>query len=349
MRPTSQAQSSLHTPLNAILGTEGAVRVLRVLSGSPTPVSAGIVAQRAQLQRSTARRTLQPLVATGMVAATGAVGGVPHYAMRLAHPLAAVITTLFVAEERRASAVVEGLADATLALTPPPIAAWIEGPAAEGTDGPEDAIQFRILDGAPRLPQTLIELRPAIQRLEDALDVTIELSGLTFADVAARLAQEPTWGVSLRRARIVGGLPPSIFLERAEVSGRTAGASTSESTGVPRARPRLRTHADLDAGALDVARAIVARMDHDPTLLPRAREFVARRLQQASARERHELEEWANLLRRASPQRLRHVLLDPGERGTRLRQTWPFPGVLTEAERATIRSAAITPSTDRTR
>ena len=65
----------------------------------------------------------------------------------------------------------------------------------------------------------------------------------------------------------------------------------------------------------------------------RAQEFVAHRLMTASPNERHELEEWAALLRTGSPQRLRHVLLDPGERATRLRQTWPFAGLLNETER----------------
>lgn len=340
MRPTARPQSNLYAPLNTILGSEGAVRILRALTQSPTPMSAGVLAQHAQLERSSARRTLQSLVANGIVTAAGAQGGVPHYSLRTAHPLAAAVTALFAAEERRAKALIEHLTAATHSLKPPPVAAWIEGPAAEGTDGPADAVLYRIVDQAPSLAQTLTELRDAITTIENDLDVTIEASGLTPADVAARLAQEPTWGESLLRARSTGGLPPSVFVERARADGPTTDSPNGELSRTKGAQRRIRSHADHDAHALELAKAIVARMDHDPTLIPRAHEFVAHRLLTASPHERHELEEWATLLRSGSPQRVRHILLDPGERATRLRQTWPFVGMLNEEESSAVGKAA---------
>lgn len=340
MRPTSRPQSSLQAPLNTVLGSESAVRVLRVLCQSPTAMSAGVVAQLAQLERSSARRTLHMLVETGIVTANGAQGGVPHYALQRAHPLAAAIDALFVAEARRAAAVIEGLTHATRALTPPPISAWIEGPVAEGVDRPSDAIQYRIVEHASSLANTVAELRRRLNALENDLDVTVELSGLTPTDVETRLQHEPTWKESLLRARSTDGLPPTVFVARAQKYGLATDATFGDSTAAAKSQRRIRSHADHDAHALELANAVVARMAHDPTLIPRAQNFVAHRLATASPNERHELEEWAALLRTGSPQRLRHILLDPGERATRLRQTWPFAGLLTEEERSAAGTAS---------
>jgi hypothetical protein len=60
----------------------------------------------------------------------------------------------------------------------------------------------------------------------------------------------------------------------------------------------------------------------------------------ASPQERHELDEWAHSLRTASPGRLRRLLVDPGERATRLRQTLPFLGILSPEERRTVMDEA---------
>jgi hypothetical protein len=56
-------------------------------------------------------------------------------------------------------------------------------------------------------------------------------------------------------------------------------------------------------------------------------------MEQASAQELPELNEWLELLEHKSVSQVRSLLLDPGERATRLRQSLPFLEVLTETER----------------
>ncbi|MBK8058691.1 MAG: hypothetical protein IPK33_12750 [Gemmatimonadetes bacterium] len=74
------------------------------------------------------------------------------------------------------------------------------------------------------------------------------------------------------------------------------------------------THAELDARALAVARAIAERLKTDPSLVDQARAYVTSRLALASAGEQHELREWERILRTRSLPNLRRFLVDGGER-----------------------------------
>jgi hypothetical protein len=87
-------------------------------------------------------------------------------------------------------------------------------------------------------------------------------------------------------------------------------------------------HGDHDARSLALGKKIADRLVRDPSLIARARARIQDRWNKASARERKELDEWKRILDTATPARLRKILSDSGERGTRLRQTLPFLGVI---------------------
>ena len=70
----------------------------------------------------------------------------------------------------------------------------------------------------------------------------------------------------------------------------------------------------------------------DPSPIESARSVVMKRLVRASPSEQRELREWERVLR-SSPYKIRRLLVDPGERATRLRQTLPFLDALTPEER----------------
>ena len=101
---------------------------------------------------------------------------------------------------------------------------------------------------------------------------------------------------------------------------------------------RVRSHADADTRGRVLARAIADRLKTDPSLVSRARAYVAARLTAASSGEQRELREWDRILRTMSVARLRRFLNDSGERATRLRQSLPFLGVLTPQERERLTS-----------
>jgi len=90
-------------------------------------------------------------------------------------------------------------------------------------------------------------------------------------------------------------------------------------------------HEDIDRRSLALATVIAAAIDRDATRegLSRARQTCARWLADASV---PAIVEWQSLLQREWPE-IRADLLDPGERGQRLRQSNPFCGILSPKER----------------
>lgn len=81
-------------------------------------------------------------------------------------------------------------------------------------------------------------------------------------------------------------------------------------------------------------RLVAAKVQADPTLLDRARDNLRRWLRMEDS-PTPALTEWERVLS-GSVDQVTQVLTDPSERATRLRQSSPFAGVLTEAERKAI-------------
>jgi hypothetical protein len=96
----------------------------------------------------------------------------------------------------------------------------------------------------------------------------------------------------------------------------------------------VRTHPEIDERSLALARAIVAKIDDDPTRrgLALARETCARWNRENPS---PVVAEWQKILGQHWGQ-VREVLLADTEDGQRLRQSSPFCGVLTPSERWAI-------------
>jgi hypothetical protein len=97
---------------------------------------------------------------------------------------------------------------------------------------------------------------------------------------------------------------------------------------------RMRTHQEIDARSLHMAKAIVEKIDADPTRrgLEKARATCRRWFRE---RPSPALGEWQQLLQRPWSE-IRTILLDESETGARLRQNDPFCGILTPQERWAI-------------
>jgi DNA-binding transcriptional ArsR family regulator len=311
VRPTTQPQSAIRMPLNGILGTEANVRILRALAESTAPMSAAELARRAQLQRSSVHRALRTLAGLGIVSF---VGTAPQLQVSLADrsPLTEPIRALFSAERSRYEDLLAGLKRASTRIDPPPAAVWVEGGVARGVDQPGDAVTV-CLFGSPRdVDDGAEQLRKAIQPLERKLDVTIEVRSRTLADLEAKSDE---LGDEFQHAIPVFGIPPMGLVKRYRGDWE---------------KRNIRMHGDHDARSLALGRRIADRLARDPSLIARARTRIRDRWNKASARERKELDEWRRILDSATPARLRKILSDPGERGTRLRQTLPFLGVFSD-------------------
>jgi hypothetical protein len=93
-------------------------------------------------------------------------------------------------------------------------------------------------------------------------------------------------------------------------------------------------HNRLDERSLAMHQLIAKKVQADPALLNKARENL-RRWQEIDGSPMPALTEWEQLL--SSPvAQVTQFLSEQSERATRLRQSSPFAGILTEAERRSI-------------
>jgi len=99
----------------------------------------------------------------------------------------------------------------------------------------------------------------------------------------------------------------------------------------------MRTHQQIDARGLALARRVVANIETDPARqgLERARRTCRHWLEVLPESQHAPVLEWSAILERTWSE-IREALLDPGEQGNRLRQNSPFCGVLSDRERWAI-------------
>lgn len=100
-----------------------------------------------------------------------------------------------------------------------------------------------------------------------------------------------------------------------------------------RRRGRDNPHVSVDRRSMAYHRLIAAKIESDPTLVIRARDNIAR--WRSMGQQETYLEEWSRILSRDTREIVR-FLRSSGQRATRLRQSSPFTGVLSDEERTAI-------------
>lgn len=318
MRPTKTKQSELLRPLNRILGTEAAVRVLRVLALTQAPLAAGEVAKRAELGRTSIYPALRELESTDVVEYVG-VGAQRHVQLRKRHPLSTQIRELFRAEGERYEELLSRLRKLVASAVVRPNAAWIDEDATRRSHSQTLNIQFV---ASPQDVAAITDyLSGRVSPIEKAFDVPIAFTGFSLSEMEAQYSSSIS---RLANVVLVDGVPPTALLARA--SGHKSRRST-------------RMHGDLDERAKKLALALTLKVRRDPDVVAKATTKIKKRMKQASMGEQRELAEWIRILETMSPARLRKFLLEDSERATRLRQTLPLGLLLTQAERdAVLRS-----------
>ena len=97
----------------------------------------------------------------------------------------------------------------------------------------------------------------------------------------------------------------------------------------------MRSHEWIDQRSLALHEAVAARLEAQPQLLEVARANLRRWL---AARPAAVLREWQRLLDSLPLPQLVQLLRSPAEEAVRLRQSSPFAGILSPAERQAILS-----------
>ena len=304
--------SSLQAPVDALLGTASHVRILRVLTEFEHPIPPVELARETRLDLSGVLRAIKRLAESGIVRTIG-VGGGRVIQFNTTHYFAPVVQQLFDAERKRCQELFDALQQTALSVVPTPRAAWIEGPHALGQDTGRDALRVAVLVHVRDRETTANVLTERLRAIERTFGLTVDLVLRTMADL---MTLTPEQRDALHHVRLIYGVPP---IHLVDDNGSLAGGA-----GNDRAEQReARTHSQLDLEIRRSAERIVREIERDPRVVERAKRWVAHRIGQASASERHELHEWAHILT-MPPHRIGALLRDPGERATRLRQTSPF-------------------------
>jgi DNA-binding transcriptional ArsR family regulator len=315
MRPPKEHQNRLVHPLNEIFGTEANVRILRVLALQNTLLTAGELAKRAMLGRSSIYPPLHELERAGVVEFIGA-GPRKLVQLRGGYPLSRTLRELFRAEARRFDALTTALRELLSGMPRAPISAWIDR-GGENFESTETLTLYVV--GRPEELDTLKDyLNERLADLERKHDIHIAVHGLMPSELETLPRTQLT---TLNAVVLLGGVPPVALLDRSRSIARTS---------------TIVSHDEHDARSRRLAVAIAAKIRRDPGLIAIAEERVRRRAREASPRERRELTEWTRILSTMSPARFQRFLLEDSERAIRLRQTLPALNFLSPVERDAV-------------
>jgi hypothetical protein len=176
MRPPAVRQSHFFCPFDAVLGTKGAVRILRELARAQESLTTRALADRAHLTSEAVRKTLRhELVPTGVVT-TISHGRVVSHSLNQRHPLCASLSNLFGAEMHRAQTVFDALREAVGAGSLfPPIAVWLVGGIAAQTDTAPTVLEVVVVSETESS-----EAQPIRQDVERLLHTVAEAQQLTI-------------------------------------------------------------------------------------------------------------------------------------------------------------------------
>ncbi|MFC1461924.1 winged helix-turn-helix domain-containing protein [Verrucomicrobiota bacterium] len=305
MRPIATRQDALQFPLNALLGTEADVRLLRVLADEVDgSLSVSDIAARTGLTLAGAWKATSRLVDSGVVRDVSA-GSSKQYVLCRGMPVIDGLVLLFEREQKRYAKLVRSLKQIARQMSPQPEALWIQESPAE----PGDCLTLGLLQNSNHISKSVSEFRQLLTNIEQEFDVTIEVNSYTRAD----LPNVNTAG----NAPLFGMLPQSRTASKSAVS-------------------REHGHAKLERRSLERCRTLVSLIRKDRSLIRRARGHVKRMLEEGQGTADNDLQEWRTILQSYSLQRLRLFLISESPRATRLRQSCPLFAVLNKKERNRI-------------
>lgn len=310
MRPPKRSQDLRRYPLNRWLGSEAHVRILRALvQAAPHPLSFRALADRTLLSRPALTRPVEALQREGIVTPVGDRGRL--VVLEASHPLAAALTAMFEAERRAHAAFVAAVRDAAVAEQEA-VAIWMPKPTeGSGADAP---LLLWVLAPASDLDGAVRRLRTRLAPVELAHHTTLEIRALSRTEFEL-LGEEQIRG--WQDATVLSGPHPSMLHPGSRATAPRTGAGT---------------HQRADERALTHARYVAERLRVEPDLVERALAELQRMRRDQRAGTDDTLNEWETILRTASSVRLRRLLVDPGERMTRLRQSSPFLALVPRLE-----------------
>jgi predicted nucleotidyltransferase len=208
MRPPARPSSAFFHPIDSLLGSVGAIRILRLLASTGSAFAPPDAAERTGLDRSGVGTILQRLTRAGVVEALGS-GRRPQFRLNPSHPIAKALERLFAEERGRVDAVFTVLRRAIAALHPAPAAVWLVGSVARGADTPASDVDVVVVRDHQPLPEAPDAWEDAAAEVS-SLGTTLAVIRLSLADVARlRAARDPRWETWSRDAIVLHGPGPA--------------------------------------------------------------------------------------------------------------------------------------------
>ena len=163
-----------------------------------------------------------------------------------------------------------------------------------------------VLHETKHLSNYIQRMQKQLYQVERAFDLTIEVNGYTKADLPNLESDKvsPLYGV----------LPFPDKYNREMY-------------------PTPLTHEERDQRMLEMSRKLAEAIEHDTSLVRRAKEHVQRMLKNDHGAATKDIEEWRDILESYSIRRLSRFLISTSERANRLRQSNPLLAILNPDER----------------
>jgi len=271
------------------------------------------------MTESGARKALQRLTRTGLVERTGN-GEKNQFVFYGEGALAQELTRLFQVERERGEAFAQALRKTISRLSNPLEIAWARDFLAGWTDR-QEVVVFCPDESSVECVEALKERLVEVER---EFEVSLEVR-----TCSARELDEVNW----REVVVLRGTPPGapVAYPTEDPQGRTSRESPFSAAG------------KLNPESPEFSGALVALLEENLSVLRRARENVRGRLGESRNGHSHDLWEWQKILDTFSFPRLLHFLESDSPRAVRLRETSPFPAVLSEEEKARLAELASAP------
>lgn len=203
MRPT--ASSALYHPLDQIVGSPALVRVVRVLAGHGGGLGVSEIARRARLALPSTRDALRRLLKVEIVSAIG-VGRSMVCALRVEHPLAEPLSSLFAVERQQADKMMGAIRLAAASIQPVPLAVWLYGSIARGDDHAASGIDIALVSTVPERAAQAEAMRIAVSAAVHDTERRVSVVTLAPGDVRRIAAEESElWQEFLRGAVVLVG------------------------------------------------------------------------------------------------------------------------------------------------
>lgn len=205
-RPTPE--SSIRYPLNAILGAESNIRLLRALCLHGGYISATHLSERTGLVRNSTWNALNSLRQYGLITEEGTARS-RLFRFNAQHPLAGSIGQLFEAENERLHAIFEEIKASGKEMGGRIHGMWLYGSVARREDKAGSDVDIGLITRPEDLTEIVEAVRDYLREAGERLFFLPNVVGLDFNDVE-RMARDddPWWKSSIADALVILGKHP---------------------------------------------------------------------------------------------------------------------------------------------